>query len=902
MRRFFDWLDNRTGFRRMRDALLLEHIPGGAKWRYVWGSALAFVFMIQLITGILLMTAYSPSDGDAWGSVHYIQYQMDFGWLVRGLHHFGSQTMVVLMGLHMLQVVIAGAHLPPREINWWLGLALMGIVLGLSLTGYLLPWDQKGYYATQVATNILSGIPLIGGFTQKVLVGGTEYGHQTLTHFFALHVGILPPLLIVFLILHIAVFRRHGVTAPLPTEGLSGAPAYESDAAKTFSLVRDLVLGFIVAAVLFYFKVGLATVILVIGLFAFFGISRFFIKPQITGHFWPDQAFRDLIVCLWLFAIMLTLVLNGHAAPIEGRPVSYAEDLQLAPDTRGYKISDNWTTEKPKRVYHVSMQAGEQYRITLLGNGAIEIVAPDGKEVANQNSDGERAELLFSSPTEGVYGVLARAKEQKPGDFILSIRQEPGLYESWAKGGRAGKGAYLDAPADPMTEGYPARPEWYFLFLFQLLKYFEGDQEIIGTVVIPGAVGLVLFLVPLLGYGRMRKFGHFFGILVVSALLVAVAGLTVLAIADDAPEEMVFGLGGTKKAKDFHERMKKAEEEARIAVNAAMDGLPSSGAREVVRNNPLITGKKLFQQNCASCHAFDFKEPPDPSKKDEKAPEPKASDLTGFGTKQWIRGFLENPGDKKYFGYNKHLQEMVGWRDDLDTSILAIEDEAKRAERKKLVNHQLDEIAWWLAEQAVDPDERRKKLEEEAPYRDRWIEARKHFKDQRCFNCHYIETHDVAFEKVRKVPVIKDGKKDFEEVTEKGITVFEKGDGTRRPGPSLTGYGSQDWVHGIVLSPAHNTRYGGIVEAEIGEELKKVPRNAMPAFRPPDNTPAGRAMKLEFEESMKDAKAAGKDGFPPEKIITLTDLERELIVRFFMRDERVVFGGQPISGPKKSKK
>src|SRR5262249_10093050 len=161
--------------RRFMEAMLLEHIPGGARWRYVWGSCLAFVFMIQVVTGILLMTAYSPGDSTAWGSVYFIQYEMDFGWLIRGLHHFGSQTMFVLLALHMLQVVIAGAYLPPREVNWWLGLMLMGIVLALSLTGYLLPWDQKGYYATQVATNLLAEVPGIGEFLQKVIVGGSEY-------------------------------------------------------------------------------------------------------------------------------------------------------------------------------------------------------------------------------------------------------------------------------------------------------------------------------------------------------------------------------------------------------------------------------------------------------------------------------------------------------------------------------------------------------------------------------------------------------------------------------------------------------------------------------------------------------------------------------------------------------
>lgn len=105
------------------------------------------------------MTSYSPSDNTAWASVHYIQYQMDFGWFIRGLHHFGSQTMMVLIALHMLQVVLAGAQLPPREFNWWLGIGLLAVTFGLSLTGYLLPWDQKGYWATRVATSIASNLP-----------------------------------------------------------------------------------------------------------------------------------------------------------------------------------------------------------------------------------------------------------------------------------------------------------------------------------------------------------------------------------------------------------------------------------------------------------------------------------------------------------------------------------------------------------------------------------------------------------------------------------------------------------------------------------------------------------------------------------------------------------------------
>jgi ubiquinol-cytochrome c reductase cytochrome b subunit len=142
MKAFLDWLDDRTGIRGLTHEALYERIPGGARWRYVWGSTLAVAFAAQMITGIFLWMAYSPSAQTAWESVYYIQYVMPGGWLLRGMHHFFAQAMVVLLALHLMQVVIDGAYRAPREVNFWLGLLLMLIVLGLSLTGYLLPWDQ----------------------------------------------------------------------------------------------------------------------------------------------------------------------------------------------------------------------------------------------------------------------------------------------------------------------------------------------------------------------------------------------------------------------------------------------------------------------------------------------------------------------------------------------------------------------------------------------------------------------------------------------------------------------------------------------------------------------------------------------------------------------------------------
>jgi ubiquinol-cytochrome c reductase cytochrome b subunit len=219
MNKLLDWLNDRTDYRRLGREMLYERVPGGARWRYVWGSTLVFTFVVQVITGLMLWTAYSPSAQTAWESVYYIQNVMTLGWLVRGIHHFAAQAMIVLLVFHVVQIVVDGAYKAPREVNFWLGIILMQIVLGLALTGYLLPWDQKGYYATRVATNIARATPVVGQQVQELAQGGKEYGHHTLTRFFALHAGILPALLVGFLVLHLAAFRRHGVTAPEPHKG-----------------------------------------------------------------------------------------------------------------------------------------------------------------------------------------------------------------------------------------------------------------------------------------------------------------------------------------------------------------------------------------------------------------------------------------------------------------------------------------------------------------------------------------------------------------------------------------------------------------------------------------------------------------------------------------------------------
>ena len=162
------WIEDRTGLSNLLKVMLDEPVHGGAKWSYIFGSGLVFLFILQAVTGIVMASFYSPSSTSAWGSVYYLQYKTSFGWFVRGLHHFGSSAMMILALVHMFQVFIFGAYKKPRELNWISGVILLLFLAGFGLTGYLLPWDQKGYWATQVATNIMGTIPVFRSYNPLV--------------------------------------------------------------------------------------------------------------------------------------------------------------------------------------------------------------------------------------------------------------------------------------------------------------------------------------------------------------------------------------------------------------------------------------------------------------------------------------------------------------------------------------------------------------------------------------------------------------------------------------------------------------------------------------------------------------------------------------------------------------
>ena len=472
-----DWLDHRTGYRAILHEALEEPIPGGARWRYVFGSALSTTFMIQVATGLLLMLSYSPSASTAWGSVYFINDKMTLGWFIRGIHHFGSQAMIVLLALHLLQVLVAGAYRAPREVNWWFGMALLFVTLGFSLTGYLLPWDQKGYWATKVATNIMGGAPVLGPYVQKVVVGGSDYGNTTLTRFYGLHVGLLPALFVLALAAHVALFRRHGLTPPRHAD------------------------------------------------------------RRATGKFWPEQLFMDSVASVIVFGTLVAFVLR-----------------------------------------------------------------------------------------EG--------------------------------------GANLDAPADPASSEYPARPEWYFLSLFQLLKYFPGKQEMIGTIVIPSAILVVMLLIPVFDRVLPTRLAHFLACCLVFALVGGAGYLTNEAWQSDAHD------------KQFLAARKQADESRRRALSLASTGIPPDGAVYVLLRDPLTHGRAVLEGKCLGCHVYDGK----------GIGEQSASDLKDFGSYAWVRGLLEDPRAASTFGKVPQCDGMIEWK-----------------KGSKLTRPELDDVARFVASFATIP-------------------------------------------------------------------------------------------------------------------------------------------------------------------------------------------------------
>jgi quinol-cytochrome oxidoreductase complex cytochrome b subunit len=212
MTKFGNWMNERFGWQGVWEAIFLRKIPH-VNWLYTLGSATLFVAVNQAITGILLTLYYVPTPDHAYDSVVYITTQLPMGWFIRGLHHWGASAMVVLTVAHLLRVFFYGAYKFPREVTWMTGVILLIVVIGFGFTGYLLPWDQRAYWATTVGTRIIGVAPVIGEWMLRVARGGSELSAVTLARFYGTHVWVLPAALILLVGVHLFLVIRNGISA-----------------------------------------------------------------------------------------------------------------------------------------------------------------------------------------------------------------------------------------------------------------------------------------------------------------------------------------------------------------------------------------------------------------------------------------------------------------------------------------------------------------------------------------------------------------------------------------------------------------------------------------------------------------------------------------------------------------
>jgi ubiquinol-cytochrome c reductase cytochrome b subunit len=262
--RFVEWFTDRWPIRSVLRWSLEEEIPGGDSFWYSLGAATLFIFVIQVVTGVWQIFWYVPTTDHAYQSVMYIRQEVPFGWLIHGLHSWGSNAFIVLVVLHLLRVFVWGAYKYPRQLTWLIGTLLLFTVVALSFTGALLPWDELGYWAAEVGTSIAGTVPLVGFFFKELMRGGAAMSQETLSRFFIVHVAILPGILAALILAHLVAFRQYGSVGPWKEE-----------------------------------------------------------KRKKSGWFWPNQIVKDLIVIDVIFIILVGLSafwrapITGPADPID---------------------------------------------------------------------------------------------------------------------------------------------------------------------------------------------------------------------------------------------------------------------------------------------------------------------------------------------------------------------------------------------------------------------------------------------------------------------------------------------------------------------------------------------------------------------------------------------------------
>ncbi len=209
-----EWVEERSGFVGLVEAFLFRNVPRDTSWLQTLGSSLLVVFLFQATTGVLLAMNYDPSPDGAYNSIRFITDDATLGWLIRGMHKWGSSVMVILLFLHMARTFFFGAYKYPRELTWITGAILFILVMAMSFTGYLLVFDQRAYWATVVGVNINGTAPILGPYLADFLKAGPEFGGQTLSRFYSLHMLVIPGGIFTFIFVHMWLVVKLGVTSP----------------------------------------------------------------------------------------------------------------------------------------------------------------------------------------------------------------------------------------------------------------------------------------------------------------------------------------------------------------------------------------------------------------------------------------------------------------------------------------------------------------------------------------------------------------------------------------------------------------------------------------------------------------------------------------------------------------
>ena len=235
------WLDQRIGLADLEKLARKKQVPvhRHGLWYYFGGMTL-FLFVVQVATGILLLLYYRPSAEEAYESIQFLMAEVEFGWLIRSIHAWSANLMILALFVHLFSVLLLKAYRPPREVTWLSGMALLGVALAFEFTGYLLPWNELAYFATKVSTETTGAIPLVGRFLLRLLRGGDEVTGATLTRFYGFHVAVLPALTTAVLGIHLLLVQLHGMSKPSEDKSNRSMPFFPN------FLLRDVV-GWLVA-------------------------------------------------------------------------------------------------------------------------------------------------------------------------------------------------------------------------------------------------------------------------------------------------------------------------------------------------------------------------------------------------------------------------------------------------------------------------------------------------------------------------------------------------------------------------------------------------------------------------------------------------------------------------------